>query len=410
MQQLIAVAAAIVGIPILLKLKVPTGLALMLLGVLAGVLGGLSPATIGKAMVDVFLVPSTLSSVLVVIEIGMLSTLMLHYGILKRMEKALRKLIPNARAIIMLLPTMIGALQAPGGAALSAPFVNELGSEMELTRAQRANINVVSRHVLMLFAPFATNMVIVHGVAPDVDTLKLGALNIGFVVLMQALGYLVLLRKSAPVESAPVSGAEKGRALVEFFLTFSPVLIVILLNTILKIPFPLALLGSMFLVFLLGDRKEFGSWLVKSFNPTLALLIVGVYFFQNIVGSMEALLALFGELIGGHSDLLFLVMVALVGLVFGLATGLMYLPLGVMIPIVAAAPHTGEMDLLVDLFYVFIWCFIGYFFSPIHLCQLLSDKEMGCTVGERYRTYLPMMLILPVFPVALYFLYSLIFV
>lgn len=407
MQQLLAIVVAIACIPVLLKLKLTLGPTLLLLGAGAGVLGGLSLTTVGKAFGDVFLMPSNLSSVLVVIEIGMLSTLMTHYGILKRMEEALRKVIPNAKLIVILLPAMIGALQAPGGAALSAPFVNRLGTEMGMTRAQRSNTNVVARHFLMLFAPFATNMVIVQSAVPGVNVLKLGLLNLGFALLDQGAGYCFLVRKTKSVPAEPVSGGERVKALGEFLLTFSPILIVILLNTILKIPFPLALIGSFFLVFLLGDKKEFLRWLGKSFNPNLAMMIVGVYFFQNIVGSMEELLALFGGLIGGESKVLFMVMVAVVGAMFGLATGLMYLPLGVMLPIVAASPHGSEMALLVDLFYVFIWCFIGYFFSPIHLCQLLSDQETGTTVGERYKTYLPLMVTMPILTVGLYFLYSL---
>ena len=63
--------------------------------------------------------------------------------------------------------------------------------------------------------------------------------------------------------------------------------------------------------------------------------------------------------------------------------------------------------MMVRLFYVFLWCFIGYYFSPIHLCQLLTDKEVGCTPGERYRTYLPFLFLFPLFTVGLYLLYSL---
>lgn len=407
MLQLFAVAAAILCIPVLIRRKLSVGAALLILGLMAGVLGGLSPAVIVRAFVNVFAVPSTLSSVLVVIEIGMLSVLMNHYKLLKRMEDAMRRLFSNARLIIMLLPAMIGALQAPGGAVLSAAFTNHLGAEMGLTPAQRANVNVVSRHALMLFAPFATNMVVVKSMAPNVDTLKLGLLNIGFVVAMQAAGYFFLLRKSKPLELPSVDAGERLKALGEFFLTFSPILLVILLNTMLKIPFPVALVGSILLVFLIGDRKDFGHWLVHSFNVSTALLIVGVYFFQNIVGSMDQLLELFRHLVNGQSTAVFLVTVAVVGTIFGAATGLMYLPMGVLIPVVASAPYAGEMELLIHLSYTFLFCFIGYFFSPLHLCQLLSDKETGCTVGERYRTYLPLFPTLPAIAVALYFLYTL---
>lgn len=407
MLQLFVVVVAIAGIPVLIRRKLSVGVSLLILGLLAGILGGLSPVVIARALIDVFAVPSTLSSVLVVIEIGMLSVLMNHYQLLKRMEDAMRKLFSNARLIIMLLPAMIGALQAPGGAVLSAAFTNHLGEEMGLTPAQRANVNVVSRHTLMLFAPFTTNMVVVKSMAPNVDIFKLGLLNLGFVVAMQAAGYFFLLRKSKPLELPPVSGGERWKALGEFFLTFSPILLVILLNTILKIPFPVALLGSILLVFLIGDRKDFGHWLVRSFSVSSALLIIGVYFFQNIVGSMEGLLALFTRLVNGESMIVFLVTVAVVGTLFGVATGLMYLPMGVLIPVVAGAAYASEMEMLIHVSYTFLFCFIGYFFSPLHLCQLLSDKETGCTVEERYRTYLPLLPTLPAIAVVLFFLYTL---
>lgn len=407
MLQLAIIILAIICIPILLKLKLSIGPILLILGVGAGLLGGLSPREIGKAFGDVFLQSSSLSSVLVVIEIGMLSILMTHYGILKRMEIALRRLIPNSKLIIVLMPAMIGALQAPGGAALSAPFVDRLGTEMGMTRSQRANVNVLGRHFLMLFAPFSTNMVIVQTAVPGINIFRLGLLTLGFALLDQAVGYFFLVRGARPVQAETISGEERGKALGEFLLTFLPILMVILLNTVLAVPFPLALVGSFLVTFLLSDKREFLRWMGKSFNPSLAAMIVGVYFFQNIVGNMDELLSLFGALIGGESRLLFLVMVALVGTLFGMATGLMYLPLGVMLPIIAATPHGSEMALLIDIFYAFVWCFLGYFFSPIHLCQLLSDQETGATVGERYRTYLPLLITLPLLPVALYFLYSL---
>ena len=409
MRQLFSVAAAILCIPILLKCGLTIGPVLLILGVAAGFLGGLGPQAVLTAFTDVFTQASSLSSVLIVVEIGMLSVLMAQYGLLERMERAMRKLIPSARINIMLIPAMVGILQAPGGAAVSAPPVNRLGEEMGLTRAQRSNINVVCRHFLVVFASFSVNMIVVQSVAPQVDIVRLGLLNFPFVLLMQAAGYFIFLRKAKPLPQEKVSVRAWWGALGEFLIAMSPVFSIILINALFGTPYELALLVSFLLVFLLGrEKKEFPLRLVKSFSPSLAVLIVGVYFFQHIVERMDDLLALFAALITGQSSLMFLTMVAVVGICFGLATGLMYLPLGVLIPIVVAAPHASEMALLVDLFYAFIWCFIGYLFSPLHLCQLLSDKETGCTVGERYKTYLPLMVVLPILVVALYFLYKLI--
>lgn len=410
MTQLIAVLLAIACIPVLLKRKIPVGPALALVGLLAGAVGGLSPTAILSAFTRVFTDGANLSSVLIVIEIGMLSYLMSCYGILKRAEDALRALVPSARAIIMLLPAMVGALQAPGGAALSAPFVNKLGTEMGLNRAQRANVNMVSRHVLLLLVPFSTNMLIVHNLVPDASIFRLAMLNLGFVILMQAAGYFFLLRKSDPIEIPAATGKERLKALGEFLLTLSPIYLVILMNMAFAIPYVAALPFSMLVVFFMSDKKEFPRRLALSFNRNTAMMIVGVYFFQNIVCSLNELPTLFDAVVGGQSRWVFLGMIALVGTLFGVATGLMYLSLGVLVPITVGLPYVSEAARLIALSYTFCWCFIGYFFSPIHLCQLLTDQEMGCTVGERYRYYIPFMVVLPIITVLLYSAYTLILV
>ncbi len=410
MAQLFAVLLAIACIPVLLKMKIPVGPTLLILGVLAGLVGGLTPAVILAAFTTVFTDWGNLSSVLVVIEIGMLSTLMSHYGILKRCENALRILVPSTRAVIMLLPAMVGALQAPGGAALSAPFVNTLGEEMGLDKAQRANVNMISRHVLMLLVPFSTNMIIVHSLVPDISLFRLAMLNLGFVSLMQAAGYYFLLRKSKKVPVPKPTGKERLKAFGEFLLAFSPVYMVIVLNALFKMPYTAALLFSMLAVFIMGNKVDFLRNLAESFNRNTAMMIVGVYFFQNIVGGSKDLLELFKALISGQSQWVFLGMIALVGIVFGVSTGLMYLAMGVLIPISMSLPFASEAARLIALSYTFCWCFIGYFFSPIHLCQLLTDQEIGCTVGERYKNYLPFMVVMPAITIVLYFVYSMLFI
>lgn len=403
--QLFAVILAIVCIPVLMTRKIPVGPTLIILGALAGLIGRLGMATIFKALTDIFTVFPTLSSVLVVVEIGMLSVLMSHYGILNRAEDALKRMIPSARAIIMFMPALVGVLQVPGGAALSAPFVNTLGREMGLTPAQRSNVNVICRHVVMLLLPFSTSMIIVYSLVPDASIFRLGLLNLGFVILMQLSCYILLLRKTKRIEMPAVTGAERLKALGEFVLCMLPVYLVIVLNKVFKLSYAAALPFSILVVFIMGDKKEFLRQMWRSVSLNLATMIIGVYFFQNIVSSSKDLLRLFESLIGGQSQWVFLALMAVVATVFGIATGLMYLPLGVLVPIAMSLAYESETQRLIALSYTFCWCFIGYFFSPIHLCQLMSDQETGCTVGERYRVYIPFLIIIPIIPLVLYFAY-----
>jgi integral membrane protein (TIGR00529 family) len=408
MTQLIVVLVAMLCIPILLRFKLSVGLTLIILGVAIGIVGGIPVKLVWGSFADVFLKWPIFSSVLIVIEIGMLGALMKQYGILKRMEDALRKLVPSDRAIIMLLPAMIGALQAPGGAALSAPFVDNLGTEMGLTRAERSNINVVCRHILLLLVPYSANLVIAHNLAPTMSIPHLALMNLGFVILMQAAGYFFILRKSKHTEIVKVNGKEWLKALVEFTYTFFPVYLIVALKTIFNMNYAIAILFSMAAVFFMGDKKDFIKNFIESINKQVALMIIGVFFFQNIVGNLSNMMEFFKNLFTGQSQWMFLGLIALVGTVFGLATGLMYLSMGVLIPIAMSLPWASETAKEIAFFYTVCWCFVGYLFSPIHLCQLLSDQVIGCTVKERYQNYIPMLIALPIILIFLYFVYNLI--
>ncbi len=61
--QLFAILLAIACIPIFLKMKVPVGPTLLILGALAGGVGGLAPAVIATAFTAIFTEKRILSSV-----------------------------------------------------------------------------------------------------------------------------------------------------------------------------------------------------------------------------------------------------------------------------------------------------------------------------------------------------------
>lgn len=406
MQQVIAIIAALVLIPILVKFKISTGWSLMIAAAVSGLIGKLSPMMIVQDFINVFTVWSNLSSVLIVIEIAMLGALMTHYGLFKRAEEALKLFLPYPRMIIMLMPSMIGMLQVPGGAALSAPFCNNLGKEMKLTRTQRANNNVICRHVFMLFAPFSTCVVMAVSLAPGLSVTPFLLMCFVFTVIMVIGNYVFFLRKSQPIDLPQVPANERMKNLGIFLLMLSPIWVVVALNALLGLSYVFAVPAGAVVVFLLSDKKDFLRSTANTFKMGLTIMIVGVYFFQNIVKDMDELQELVKMLITNGSGVVFLIVIALAALLFGLASGLMYTPLGVLVPIMASI-SSGGMSLVIEMFYVFCWSYIGYVFSPLHMCQLLSDKECGCGVGERYRNYIPMMILLVASSVLLYLLFSL---
>ena len=205
MFQVAAVIFALVLIPILLKFKVPNGWALIIAAAAAGLAGRLSITTVAGALLQVFTEWSNFSSVLIIVEIATMGALMTRYGLFKRAEEALKAILPKPRLIIMLLPSVIGMLQVPGGAALSAPFCNTLGRDMGLSRSQRANTNVICRHVFMLCAPFSTSVLIVTGLVPDLNLPLFLMTCLAFTAVMLVGNYAFFLRKSTPISLPQVS-------------------------------------------------------------------------------------------------------------------------------------------------------------------------------------------------------------
>ena len=407
MFQVAAVIFALFLIPILLKCKIQNGWALIIAATVAGLVGRLSPAVVFQSFLQVFTEWSNFSSVLIIIEIATMGALMTRYGLFKRAEEALKTVLPRPRLIIMLLPSVIGMLQVPGGAALSAPFCNNLGRDMGLSRSQRANTNVICRHVFMLCAPFSTSVLIVTGLVPDLNLPLFLMTCLAFTAVMVVGNYVFFLRKSKPISLPQACAKEKAKQFGIFLLVLSPVWIVVGLNVLLGVHYTLAVLVGVLVVYVLSDKKNFMKTLAKSYNFSLTVMIVGIYFFQNIIKNMSALQELVYQLLASGSELVFMLVIALAALLFGLASGLMYTSLGILVPIIASVSGSGS-SLVVNLFYVFCCSYIGYVFSPLHMCQILSDQECGCTIGQRYRTYIPMMILLVAATLILYGVFSLV--
>ena len=407
MQQLFAVVLALVMLPFLLKCRIPSGWAILFLGVFAGIMAGFSAGEISEAFFNVFLNWSSLSSVLTVIQIALLGALMTHYGLFRRAEDALKQVLPAPKVIIMLMPSLIGVLQVPGGAALSAPFCNNIGKEMGLSNSQRSNTNVICRHLFSLFLPFSAWVIQVKDMSPGMDKRIFMLAGMCFTAVNVAGTYLFFLRKARKPDLPIISRSDRLRAFGTLLTVLSPILTVIVLNNIANLPVVLCVPFAILVTYILSDRKHFAKEILQKVNKNLAVMIVGVYFFQNIVKQMDLLMALGSNVLLGSSESVFLLGVAIIAVLFGMATGLIYVSLSVLLPIVASAFSADSAVMTIVVFYVFCWSYIGYMFSPVHMCQLLSDKECGCTVAERYRTYLPMMALLAITSVMLYWIMSL---
>ena len=417
MRQFAGLIVAFLLLPVMLKCypkvsggkKAPLGPLLCLTGLIMAVIGGLSAGVMLDSLKRVFTTFSTLQTLIVVIEIGVLGSILKKYGILERIVHALEQLLPSKKALIMILPGIMGMLPVPGGAFLSAPFVDSIGTELGISGERKAVINLYFRHFAMFILPYNTTILTIGSVLDSINIYSLIGLNLGFVVFLLGGAWFFYIR-TVPDSRSPRQGS-RGQALLDVLKYLSPIYMAMVFNVV----FGLQMYQAVFLCilltfFLIGkDKSEYLKSAAQGFALDTVLMLVGVYFMQNVVKNLDVVMSGVGGMLVGDSILSFMLIVPLVGLAFGLTTGISMVPLGILLPFIAGM-SLPPMTMTVYAFYILVWSFLGYYFSPFHLCQLLTIKVMECPSGEVYKQHLRMMPVLALSSMALFLLYRMIFI
>ena len=194
MYQLIAVIICFSIIPILIRKKVKLSYTLLIVAGILALFSGIGFKSAISSVINVFSHESSRSTVLTVFMISILGGLMGHYKILEDIVESLEKVIINKKNILMIIPAFIGLLVIPGGALLSAPFINNLGEELSIRPPKRAAINLIFRHIAMFVMPFSTGLLIVASSFPNLNIARLLLYNILFVSLIVLTGYFLFIK------------------------------------------------------------------------------------------------------------------------------------------------------------------------------------------------------------------------
>lgn len=410
LRQFLGIAIAFALMPFWTKKKLGFGPMLTLTALILSVIAGLSPMAIAENFIGIFTTPATMKTIVVVVVVGMLGALMKRYGILDKIVDELKALISSQKAIITILPAVIGMLSVPGGASLSIPFVDKIGEDMKMSGEVRSVINLSFRHIAMFLLPTSTSIIMVTTVFPDVSIYGLIAMNLGFVVLMQCTSYFLYVHKYPDVKN--VTSRNKGKALGKLLVYLSPIYMAVVFNGVFGIEMYISVMLSLVIILLLWGRKDvkdYAKTAYKGISISTFTMLVGVYFVQNTVKSLDEVMGGVATLFNNASGFSVLLVIAAAAVVFGLSTGLSMVPLGIILPLINNLPLSSNAK-LVYCFFIFVWSFLGYYFSPLHMCHLLTVKHVGCGNGRVYKEYSKLIPCLAVYSFALFYLYTFLFV
>ncbi|SCZ78129.1 DUF401 family protein [Acidaminobacter hydrogenoformans] len=396
MVQLLVVVLSYMLIPILIRRKVKLSYTLLITATVLSVFSGIGGGAILGILGSLFTSVSSLNTILVVSMVSMLGGIMKHYGILNRVVEKLQTITGNKKVSMMLIPALIGVLIVPGGAMLSAPFVNTIGEELGILPARRAAINLVFRHVAMFVLPFSTSLLVIGSILPELDIYRIIGLNLVMVAAMLGIGQLLFLRevKVPKVEKAERSG-HKLADIKALLLYSSPIYICVLINLIFGVPFYVAMVASLVTAYFLSDKKDFFKVAGKSFNLHIVLTVIAVLVMKDVILHMEDLMGMVNAMFSASGSVVMVfAVIFFTSLLIGYITGYSVASLAITLPLISELGASIGL-LHVYTYFAFGCAFIGYFFSPLHLCQAFTLQLMGVTTNElyaQYKLYAPLLL------------------
>lgn len=318
-----------------------------------------------------------------------LSGLLSAAGVLRDLVASLKPRL-GRRALIAVLPAVVGLLPMPGGALFSCPLIDDADGEKVLSQEMKTKINYWFRHVWEFWWPLypgvllavAVSRMPVWGLALLLFPLYLAAIAFGCVFLLRQ----VPREKAA---GAPARAEDGERA--PFLPLLFPILTIVVVYAAILAFFPAVGRLSNYLPMLLGVVAAFAvlqmqrpqsraAWRKVLCAPNWIALVVVVIMTRVYGAFIEGELPGGGLLMDGVRAELgaygipAVLLIALVPFVSGLTTGITIGYIGASFPVIlplAAEGMTGYFSTIV----LGYGCgFLGMMLSPIHVCLIVTNQ------------------------------------
>lgn len=401
---------------IAIKKRLSLGNAFLLGAVFLGVMFGLNPAVMFKAILASIIHPKTLSLALIVSLILVLSHSMELAGQMQRLLSRFQGLIISQRLNLVVFPALIGLLPMPGGAIFSAPMVKNLGEHLRLSDDQLTFINYWFRHIWEYWWPLYPGVLLTITLANlDLWIFILFLFPLTFVAVysgylrLRGFGVKTYDRKNKP-------GKDRRSPIVPFIKELEPILIVIFfglgMGTLFSFTFSshdlfmsiakeigliLALVIAIGRVWHKNKLSKAQRWQILSNRQLLNMvyMVASILVFKGILEHNQAIEAISNDLLRWHIPLMLITVV--LPLLVGCVAGITIAFVGAAFPILIALIQSfGEVHYMVAYMMLgLVSGFVGVLISPMHLCLLLSNEYFGSNLGQVYRhLWLPCIFIL----------------
>ncbi len=386
MTDLAKIGAAFALIVVLLRLRWNFGLVMLLVALFLGSLYRIGPVGQLRVLVASSLDPITINLVAGLVLIMVLENIIRKRGLLKRMMEAVVNVARDRRIAMAVLPGVIGLLPSAGGAAFSAPMVQEAAADVEMKPEHKAFINYWFRHIWEYISPLYPGVVLTAAVTRlPMNTFLLSQLPLPLAVV--AVGALLGFRG---VKTGRVAGMRNREELKALFATLLPIILSIVLVVVFRMPLALAMVSVVVVMFLYYrySASDVLTTLRESLSLNVMLMVIGIMVFKGMLDATGAILALpvFFKQSGIPTTAVLFVLPFIVGLLTGLTVGVVGATFPIITAMMGGTPDAGAVT------FAFASGFAGIMLSPTHLCLLLTVRYFKADLAGTYR-----LLLLPVF-------------
>ena len=380
--QALSLIVSLVVIVVAVEKRVNYGLALLIGAVTLAIFSGLPPqrflGVFSKTLTDIV----TYELALVISLIPILAHCMKETKMIDELIDGIKRAF-SGRALLMILPALMGALPMPGGALLSAPLIDNEASRLKLTGEEKSFINVWFRHWNFFIYPLSTPLILLASLT-GVSLYSIILTQVPLAFLYLFLGYFVSIRRIEHNKPERVRH-RKAEIFPSILVNVSPILLVVLLN-ILGVDMAIALMVGIAFVLLLKKVKPIkgASLLRGGFYWRLPFAIFGVMCFRYMVESSGVVLALLPYM--EATGLPKIVLLIAVSWAVGLTTAMPQAGVAIVIP-VAMMVYGNLTSLLASVLYVTM--VFAYIISPMHLCFILTIEYYKTRLAPVYRKLIP---------------------
>ena len=269
------------------------------------------------------------------------------------------------------MPAFLGLLPSVGGARFSAPIVEELSTQINLSPEKKSAINFWFRHLFEFSSPIIPGMIMACSIA-GVTFGEFISHLCWVTVLAFTVGWLILIRPiKIPAakkisESASEIRHERNGLILALMPVASVFMVVVFGGLNASISTGLVVAAWVFVLAAVGRRVGVKEIFFGAFDLKMTLNICCILYFIQILSVTEVL----GEIVAAFqaSPLPIPVIIACVSLIIGILTGMSQGHVAIVMPIVAAM-GTGDLNLAGV---AMAFGVAGQMLTPTHVCLIVT--------------------------------------